>query len=93
MSQIPTQNDDNHAVAASDVEQLDHPDEMPGQQEAQQQQFGLTESTRNLILALNTELMNEIKMLAEQQKQMMAQFQVQNSLLEKTKKIVDRLYG
>jgi hypothetical protein len=82
MSQIPTQNDDNHAAAASDVDQQN---EMPGQKEAQQQQFGLTESTRNFILALKTELMNELKMLPEQQKLMMAQFQVQNSLLEKTR--------
>jgi hypothetical protein len=83
MSQIPTQNDDNRSVAASVVDQ---PNEVPGgQQEAQQQQFGLTESTRNFIQALKAELMNEIKMLAEQQKLMMAQFQVQNSLLEKTR--------
>jgi hypothetical protein len=45
MSQIPTQNEDNRSVPASDFVQLGQPDEVPAQQEAQQQQgqpqFGL----------------------------------------------------
>jgi hypothetical protein len=63
MSQIPTENNDNRSVASSDFDQLDHPDEVPSpeQQETQQQQFGLTESTRNFIQALKAELVIELK--------------------------------
>jgi hypothetical protein len=43
MSQIPTENDDNRSVAASDFVQLEQPDEEPDQQE-EQPQFGLQQN-------------------------------------------------
>jgi hypothetical protein len=43
MSQIPNENEDNRSVAASDFVQLDHPDEVPGQEE-QQPQFGFQQN-------------------------------------------------
>jgi hypothetical protein len=84
MSQIPTDNDANLSAAASDFVQVDQPDEVPEQQEAQQQQFDLTASTRNFIQALKAEVMNELKdefakMLStqsEQHQQQMGQLEV-----------------
>jgi hypothetical protein len=43
MSQIPTENDNNRSVAASDFVQLEQPDEEPDQQE-EQPQFGLQQN-------------------------------------------------
>jgi hypothetical protein len=47
MTQIPSENDDDRSVAASDIVQFGQPGEVPAQQEARQQgqheqpQFGL----------------------------------------------------
>jgi hypothetical protein len=74
MSQIPTENEDNRFVAASDFVQLDQPDEMSTDQQ-EQQQFGLHQSTSDCTMNTGNTTRNYDNDLKEQ-KLMIANLEV-----------------
>jgi hypothetical protein len=75
MSQIPTENEDNRFVAASDFVQLDQPDEVSTDQQ-EQQQFGLHQSTSDCTMNTGNTTRNYDNDLKEHQKLMIANLEV-----------------